>query len=150
MLGRVPLDERFVERPADQRDGLLLEVLRVGGVDLGGLLGDQLAGLLGREVLAEELRYQAEPHRKLICLPVVHREDPVPVVGEVGELPHVVPHSLIRGVKQVRTVLVDLDAGLWLGFGIGIAPDVRAPLEDEHALVELGGHALGNRQAEES
>ncbi|COX82521.1 Uncharacterised protein [Mycobacterium tuberculosis] len=106
--------------------------------------------MLGREVLAEELRYQAEPHRKLICLPVVHREDPVPVVGEVGELPHVVPHSLIRGVKQVRTVLVDLDAGLWLGFGIGIAPDVRAPLEDEHALVELGGHALGNRQAEES
>ncbi len=31
----VALDERFVERPADQRDGLFFEVLRVGGLDLG-------------------------------------------------------------------------------------------------------------------
>ncbi len=72
LLGGVALDERLVERPADQRDRLLLEVLRVGGVDLGGLLGDQLAGLVGGEVLAEELRHQAKTHRELVGLPVVH------------------------------------------------------------------------------
>ena len=123
--------------------------MRLGGLDLGGLLRDQLAGLVGREVLAEELRHQAQPHRELVGLPVVHREHPVPVVGEVGELPHVVPHPLIGGVEQVRAVLVDLDAGLRLGFGVGVATDVRAPLDDEHALVELGSHALGDGQAEE-
>ena len=45
LLGGVALDERLVERAADQRDRLLLEVLRVRGVDLGGLLGDQLPRL---------------------------------------------------------------------------------------------------------
>ena len=104
----------------------------------------------GSEVPAEELRDQAQPHRELVGLPVVHREHPVPVVGELGELPHVVPHLLIGGVEQVRAVLVDFDPGLRLGFGIGVAADVRAPVDDEHALPELGGHALGNRQAEKS
>ena len=47
-------------------------------------------------------------------------------------------------------VLVDLDPGLRLGFGIGVATDVRAALDDEHTLTELGGHALGDGQAEES
>ena len=46
LLGGVALDERLVERTADQRDGLLFEVLRVGGLDLGGLLGDQLTRLV--------------------------------------------------------------------------------------------------------
>ena len=129
LLGGVALDERLVERPADQRDGLLLEVLRVGGVDLGGLLRDQRARLVGREVLAEELRHQAQSHRELVGLPVVHREHPVLVVGEVGELPHVVPHPLVGGVEQVGAVLVDLDAGLRLGLGVGVAADVGPPVD---------------------
>ncbi len=150
LLGGVVLDERLVQRAADQRDGLLLEVLGVGGLDLGGLFADQLARLIRGEVLAEELRHQAEAHRELVGLPVVHREDAVLVAGEVGELPHVVPHLLIGGVEQVRAVLVHLDAGLRLGLGVRVAADVRAPLEDEDALVQLGRHALGNRQTEES
>ncbi len=150
LLGGVVLDERLVERAADQRDGLLLEVLRVGGVDLGGLLVDQLPRLVRGEVLAEELRHQAESHRELVGLPVVHREDAVLVAGELGELPHVVPHPLIGGVEQVRTVLVHLDAGLRLRLGVRVAADVRAPVQHQDALVQLGRHALGNRQTEES
>ena len=150
LLGGIALDERLVERAADQRDGLLLEVLRVGGFDLGGLLLDQLARRIGGEVLAEELRHQAQAHRELVGLPVVHREHPVLVAGEVGELPHVVPHPLVGGVEQVGAVLVHLDAGLRLRLGVGVAADVRAPLEHEDALVELRRHALGNRQTEES
>ena len=150
LLGGVALDERLVERTADQRDGLLLEVLRVGGVDLGGLLGDQRPRLVRGEVPAEELRHQAQAHRELVGLPVVHREDPVLVAGEVGELPDVVPHPLVGGVEQVRAVFVHLDTGLRLGLGVGVAADVRAPLDDQDPLAELGGHALGDRQAEES
>ena len=119
-------------------------------VDLGGLLGDQRPRLVGREVPAEELRHQAKTHRELVGLPVVHGEDAVLVAGEVGELPHVVPHPLVGGVEQVRAVLVHLDAGLRLGLGVGVAADVRASLDDEDTLVQLRRHALGDRQAEES
>ena len=108
------------------------------------------AGLVGSEVLAEELRHQTQAHRELVGLPVVHREDPMPVAGEIGELPHVVPHPLIGGVEQVRAVLVDLDPGLRLGLGIRVAADVRAPVDDEDTLAELSSHAFGDRQTEES
>ena len=50
----------------------------------------------------------------------------------------------------MRAVLVHLDAGLRFGFGVGVAADVRAPVDDEHPLAELRRHALGDRQAEES
>ena len=80
----------------------------------------------------------------------MHREDAVLVAGEFGELPHVVPHPLVGGVEQVRAVLVHLDAGLRLGLGVGVAADVRAAVEHQDALVQLGGHAFGDRQAEES
>ena len=150
LLGGVPLDERLVERPSDQRDRLLLQVLRVGGVDLGGLLGDQCPGRLGTEVPAEELRHQTQSHGELVGLPVVHREHAVLVVGELGELASVVPHALVRGVEQVRAVTVHLDAGVRVGFGVGVAADVRPPVDNEDALAELGGHALGDGQTEES
>ena len=47
-------------------------------------------------------------------------------------------------------VSVDLDTGLRFGLGIGVAADVRAPLDDQNTLAELGGHPLGDRQAEEA
>ena len=105
---------------------------------------------IGGEVAAEELRHQAQAHRELIGLPVVHGEDAVLVAGEVGELSHVVPHPLVGRVEQVRAVLVHLDAGLRLRLGVGVAADVRASLDDEDALVQLRRHALGDRQTEES
>ncbi|BBY23875.1 hypothetical protein MSTO_40800 [Mycobacterium stomatepiae] len=47
-------------------------------------------------------------------------------------------------------VFVYLDAGLRLRFGIGIATDVRASLDDKHTLSELAGHTFGDGEAEES
>ncbi len=80
----------------------------------------------------------------------MHREHSVLVAGEVGELAHVVPHPLVGGVEQVRAVLVHLDAGLRLGFGIRVATDVRSPVDYENTLVQLRRHALGNCQTEKS
>ena len=150
LLSGVVLHERLVERSADQRDRLLFEVLRILGVDLGGLLGDQRPGFVGGEVPAEELGHQAQPHRELVGLAVVHGEDAVLVTGEFGELPHVVPYPLVRGVEEVGTVLVHLDAGLRLSLGVSVPADMRAPVDDEHPLAELRSHALGDRQTEES
>ena len=50
----------------------------------------------------------------------------------------------------MRAVLVHLDAGLRLRLRVGVAADVRAPLQHQDSLVQLGRHALGNRQTEES
>src|SRR6185312_8990418 len=83
-------------------------------------------------------------------LAVVHGEDAVLVAGEFGELPDVVPDPLVRGVEQVSTVLVHLDAGLRLGLGVGVSADMRAAIDDEHPLAELSSHALGNRQTEKA
>ena len=80
----------------------------------------------------------------------MHGEDAVLVAGELGELPHVVPHPLVGGVEEVRAVLVHLDAGLRLGLGVGVPPDVRAPIQDKHPLAQLSSHALGNRQTEKT
>ena len=50
----------------------------------------------------------------------------------------------------MRAVRVHLDAGLRLRFGVGVAADVRAPVQHQDPLVQLGRHALGDRQAEET
>src|ERR1700722_5439303 len=72
------------------------------------------------------------------------------VAGEVGELPHVIPHPFVGGVEQVRAVFVYLDTGLRLGLGIGVSADMRPSVDDQHPFAELSGHALGNRQTEKS
>src|ERR1700742_3995622 len=43
-----------------------------------------------------------------------------------------------------------LDTGLRLGLGVGVAADMWTPIDDEHPLAELSGHAFGNRQTEKS
>ena len=50
----------------------------------------------------------------------------------------------------MRAVAVHLDAGLRLGLGVRVAADVRAAIEHQDPLAQLGRHALGNRQTEES
>jgi hypothetical protein len=50
----------------------------------------------------------------------------------------------------VGTVLVDLDPGFWLGFGVRVATEVVAAFDHEDPLTELRGRALGDRQSEES
>ena len=50
----------------------------------------------------------------------------------------------------MRTVPVNLDPGLRLRLAVGVSADMRTPVDDEHPLAELSGHALGNRQTEKS
>ncbi|CAB4912263.1 unannotated protein [freshwater metagenome] len=149
LLGRVVPDERLVERTSDQRDRLLLEILRVLGVELTGLILDQGPRLGRGEELSEELRDQPQAHRELVRLTVVQREDAVLVAGEVGELVDVVPHALVGRVEQVRTVLVNLDTRLGLGFRVRVAAQVVPPVENENTLAQLGRRPFCHGQTEE-
>ena len=150
LLGRVALDERLVERAADQADRLLLEVGGVLGGDLAGLLLDQRTRLVRGVGLPEELVDQAEVHRQREDLALVLAEDPVLVVGEGGEPVDVLPDPLVGGVEEVRAVLVHLDSRGGFLLGVGVAAQVVAPLDHEHLQPQLAGAALRDGEAEEA
>jgi len=122
---------------------------RVLAVDLGGLLGDQCAGLVRRQVRAEVLADRAQIHRHRVNPALIAGEHPVLVTGEIGELVDVVPYPFVRGVKQVRAVSVHLDTGLGFGLGVGVAAEVVPALEDEHLSPQLAGNPLGHGQSKE-
>ena len=121
LLRGVVTDEGLVERTADERDSLLFEVVGFLRGELAGLLGDERAGLVWGVVAAEELVDKAQAHGELVGRAVVHGEDAMLVVRERRELIDVVPHALIRSVEEVGAVLVDLNAGLGFGLGVGVA-----------------------------
>jgi hypothetical protein len=150
LLRGVPLHERLVEGTTDQRDRLLLEVLRVLRVELAGLLGDQDARLVGGVRATEELVDQRQVHRKGVNLVAHSGEDPVLVTGELREAVDVLPHPLVRRVEQVGAVAVDLDAGFRFDLRVGVAAEVRATFEHEHALAQLACGPFGHGEAEEA
>ena len=150
LLGGVPLDEGLVERAADQADRLLLEVRRVLGVDLAGLLGDQLARLVRGVAAAEELVDQPEVHRQGVDLPVVLAEDAVLVVRERSEAVDVLPDPLVGSVEEVRAVHMHLDARLGVCLAVGVAAEMAPPLQDEDVQAQLVGAPFCDGEAEET
>ena len=50
----------------------------------------------------------------------------------------------------MRAVLVDLDAGLRIGLGVGVAPDVRAAVDHHDALAVSVRGSFGDRRAVEA
>ena len=112
LLGRVVLDERLIQRTADERDALVVEVGRVGAGEFARLLGDQRLGFGRRVMRVEELVDGAEVDRQRKHLAVMRGVHAVDVVGELGETIHVLPYARVRGVEQVGAVFVDLRARL--------------------------------------
>ena len=110
LLGRVVLDERLVQRSADERDALVVEVGRVGAGEFARLLGDQRLGFGRRVVRVEELVDGAEVDRQREHLAIMRGVHAVDVVGELGETVHVFPDARVGGVEQVGAVLVDFGA----------------------------------------
>ena len=98
----------------------------------------------GSQGRAEELVDRAQVDRQREHLAAVHRVDPVLVVGELGEAVDVPPHPLVRGVEQVRAVLVDLDPGLRIRRAVGIAADVRPPVDHGDPQAQFVGAPLGD------
>lgn len=139
LLG-VALHERLEDVAADERQRLLLEVCRLADVLGGHLLGDLGLGLGvcrrddARPHLGEGIH--VEGHVVHAAAEVGDRR--VDVVVELGEAVDVVPDVLHRGVEDMRTVAVDLDALDVLG--IDVAGDVVAAVDDQDRLAgALGG-----------
>ena len=148
LLGGVAPHERLVQRAADERDRLLLEVGRVTG-QLAGLPRDERPGLLGPHRGPEELVDGAEVDRHRVDLATVHGPHPVDVAGEGREAVDVGPDPRVAGVEQVRPVAVHLDARARLDLAPGVAPDVVAAVDDDH--VEASGcRTLGDREPVEA
>ena len=82
LFGGVVPDEGLVKGPANEGDGFFFQVGGVVTVDFGGLFADELPGLVGRIVAAEELVDEAEPHGELVGTAVVHGKYAVLVAGE--------------------------------------------------------------------
>ena len=150
LLARVVLDERLVQRTPDQRDALVVEVLRVGTGQFAGLSGDQGLGLGRRVVRAEELVDGPQIDRQRVHLTVVGRVHAVHVVGEGGEPVHIIPHAPVGRVEQVGAVLVDLRAGLLVHVAVRVAADMVAHVDDLHPHAEMLDGLLGHGQAEQA
>ena len=134
LLGGIVPDKGFIKRPADEGNRLFFQIGGLGNLDLPGLLGDQFARFIGGVVAAEELIDQAQAHGELIGSALVHRKNAVLVVGEFAKSIDVVPDPLIRGVEQVGAIFMHFDAGLWLGFGVGVSAEVVPALNNEYSL----------------
>ena len=144
------LDERLVERPSDQLDALVVQVLRIGACQFAGLFLDQFLRLAGGEVGAEELVDRGQVDGQGVHLALVHAVDLVDVVRERREAVHVLPHPVVGRVEKVRTVAVHFDAGLLFLFAVGIAADVVAAVDDDYLQAQLSGGLFCDCQAKEA
>lgn len=146
LLG-VALHERLEDVAADERQRLLLEVLRLADVLGGHLLGDLGLGVCRRNDARPHLGegVHVEGHVVHVAVEVGYRR--VDVVVELGEAVDVVPDVLHRGMEDVRAVAVDLDALDVLG--VDVAGDVVAAIDDQDRLAGALG-SVGEYGAREA
>ncbi|MPL75571.1 hypothetical protein SDC9_21397 [bioreactor metagenome] len=143
LLDRIALEEGLVEIAADEAQRLFLEGLRIGDRGVGLFLGDEGAGLVGAQGLAEELvdRVQVDRQREHAQLPLrVARGGLHPVLVGLEDLEavNVVPDLGIVGVEDVRAVDMHHHAGFRVALGMAVAGDVVAGIDDGDPVPGLG------------
>ena len=136
LLG-VALHERLEDVAADERQRLLLQVLRLSDVLGGNLLGDLGLGVCRRDDARPHLGegVHVEGHVVHAAVEVGYRR--VDVVVEFSKAVDIVPDVLHGGVEDVRAVAVDLDALDVLG--VDVAGDVVAAVDDQDRLAGAPG-----------
>ena len=130
---RVALDELRVDVRTDERDGLLLEVLRLA-LDGMALLRDDGFGLRWRHDIPE-LAERIHVERQVVEMALIIRHRRIDEVVERDELVDIRPDVFIARVEDVRAVLVDVDAILFLA--VDIAPHMIPALQHQHRLARL-------------
>ena len=98
----------------------------------------------------EELIDGAQVDRQRIDLAVMRGIHAMHVVGERGETVHVLPHTPVGRVEQVRAILVDLRAGLLIKVRVRVAADVVTDIDDAHARAGVLHRLLRHRQTEQA
>ena len=150
LLARVVLDERLVQRSADELDALVVQVGRIGAGQLARLLFNQGLGFGRRVMRMEELVDGAQVDGQRVDLAVMRGIHAVHVVREAREAVHVIPDALVGGVEQVGAVLVDLRAGLLIKVRVRVAADVVTDIDDAHARAGVLHRLLRHRQAKQA
>ena len=138
LLFGVALDELFVDIDTHQVDGLLLEVFRLGG-EVGGALLANFCLRLGGGDDAPHLVEGVHIKGQIVQLALVVGNGGIGVAVELGIAVDIIPHGLVVGVEDMRTVAVNGDAGDILG--IDIARNVAALVNDKAGFAGVGGFA---------
>lgn len=145
LLLRVALHERLEDVAAHEGERLLLEVGGLADALGGDLLGDSGAGVCRRDDAGPHPGERVHVERHVVHLAAEVGHGRVHVVVELGEAAHVVPHVPHRGVEDVGSVAVDVDALDLLG--VDVAGDVVAAVDDEDGLAGpargVGEHGSG-------
>ena len=136
LLAGVALDELFVDIGTHKADSLLFQILRVGDACSGLLLLD-LGFRLGRGHHAPHLVEGVHVEGQIVDLTVVVRHRAVGVAIELCKPVHILPHSLVVGVEDMRTVAVHVDA--LYSFGVDIAGDMVTLINDKTLFARLFG-----------
>ena len=149
LLGRVPRDEGVVEGATNQADRFVLKIAGLSR-NFRCLLFDERTGL-GRGIgRAKKLIDRSQVDGQRVNDASVVGVDAVTVVVKGGETIDVRPDALVRGVEQVRTVAVHLNAGGLVDRRVGVASDVVATLNNGHIHTESLRSLAGKRQAKEA
>ena len=136
LLG-VALHERLEDVAADERQRLLLEVLRLADVLGSNLLGDLCFGICRRDNTRPHLGEGVHVEGHVVHVAVEVGDRRVDVVVELGEAVDVVPDVLHGGVEDVGAVTVDLDALDVLG--VDVARDVVAAVNNQDRFADALG-----------
>ena len=150
LLGRVVLDERLIQRTADERNALVVEVGRVGAGEFARLFGDKRLGFSRGVVRVEELVDGAQVDRQREHFAVVRGVDAVDIVGEFGETVNIFPDARVGCVEQVGAVLVDFRARFFVHVRVCVAADMIAHVDDFHLRAMLFDRLLRHGQAEQA
>ena len=131
-----------VQRPADQRDRLLLEVARLG--HLARVPRDPGPCFPGRHdpAVVEADCPKVDRHR--INASLGDCPGALLVWRPFGETREIIKHLVTVRVKDVGSVFVDFDAALRIQVAVGVAADMVS-LIDNYDAKPLRGSALGNR-----
>ena len=130
LLLRIALDELRIDIRADERDGLLLEIPRFTLDDLALLRDDGLRLRWRHDI--PELTERVHIERQIVEMSLIVRYRRIDEVVELHELVDIRPDLLIARVENVRAILVDVDAILFLA--VDIAADMPATLQHQHRL----------------
>ena len=134
LLG-VALDKFFVDICPHQRQRLLLEISRLA-VEVESLLLDLCLSLLGTLHTPQRIE-GVEVEWQRIDFALLVGEWRVDKWFELHKRVDKVPYLLVRGVEDMRSVLVDKDSALLLA--VAVSTRMATTINDQHPLARLSG-----------
>lgn len=132
LLFGISLHENLVDVAPDQRNRLLLKILRRLSRHHLRLLLYVALRVLGGDDRRPYFRERVHVERQIVEVVLVVDNGAVRVSVELGEAAHIVPDFLVVGMEDVRAVLVHVDSAVLVS--VDVPRNVAAPLDHEAFL----------------